>query len=465
MSYRSKRRVFLQSLGGAALAFGPLLDMLEASAQGAAPPKRLLIIHHPLGAVREYWRPAGGERDFSFSQILQPFAPLRDKLVILDGMDIRWAVSGGATHEGGMVALMTGQPTLGKILTNEQDHAAGGASIDQLLLDHPSSTLKTPLGSLQLAAATKSDFDAVSPRVMSYRPPLPNEPDIAKANQPLHPEKQPQVAYTRMFSNMMPGGDTPQNQLSLERARARKRSVLDFAKADLTRLGTLAPASERWKLDAHAEAIRKLEVSFDSSPVGCDVIEQPRLFPEFTHQYGDDPFHAEVGQLHLAVIRTAFACDLLRVATFMWSPGTNHVVFGDLYPGMQPREHHPPSHTTDEAELMTLAHIDAWYSARTSEALQAFDEIVDLDGNSLLDSTIVPYVTEIGRAYDHDFTNSPVCIFGGGERIPGGRFLDFSTAHRPINDVWLSLAPIFGVNLSSLGAADQYSGPLPGLVV
>src|SRR5216683_2190954 len=119
----------------------------------------------------------------------------------------------------------------------------------------------------------------------------------------------------------------------------------------------------------------------------------------------------------------------------MWSPGTNHVVFGGLFPGMATGEHHPPSHTTDS------------------------------NGKSLLDNTVVAYVTEIGRAYDHDFTNSPMAVFGGGGgRIKGNRFFDFSTSHRPTNDVWLALAPIFGVNLPTLGAPEQYKGAVPGLV-
>ena len=32
-----------------------------------------------------------------------------------------------------------------------------------------------------------------------------------------------------------------------------------------------------------------------------------------------------------------------------------------------------------------------------------------------------------------------------------------------LNDVWLALAPIFGVTMSSLGAASQSTGPLPGI--
>jgi hypothetical protein len=462
-SYRFARRSFLQAVGGAACGLSRLLTTLEASAAGAPAPVRFLVIHHPLGAVHDRWRPGGTPDNFTLSPILQPFAPLRDSMVVLDGMDVVFSVSGGHTHEGGMVALMTGQPTLGKIPSNQEDHAAGGASIDQLLLADPSSTLKTPLGSLQLAADTRSDFNSVSPRVMSYLPPLKGESDINKARQPLYPELQPLNAYKRLFANMMPGGDAA----ALARARARKKSVLDFVTGDLTRLGQIAPVSEKPKLDAHAEAIRKLEVTFDNAmtSTGCMGPATPMMYADFTNEIGDNPFHGDVGKLHLSLIKTAFACDLLRVATFMWSPGTNHVVFGNLFPGMATGEHHPPSHTTDAKELDTLVAIDTWYSQQTSAALQDFRSLTDVDGKSLLDNTVVAYVTEIGRAYDHDFTNNPMAVFGGGGgRIKGNRFFDFSTSHRPTNDLWLALAPVFGVTLPKLGAQEQYKGPVPGLV-
>ena len=54
MSYRVARRSFLRGLGGAAVGLAPLLGMLEARAQGEPAPKRFLVIHHPLGAVRDY---------------------------------------------------------------------------------------------------------------------------------------------------------------------------------------------------------------------------------------------------------------------------------------------------------------------------------------------------------------------------------------------------------------------------
>jgi hypothetical protein len=106
--------------------------------------------------------------------------------------------------------------------------------------------------------------------------------------------------------------------------------------------------------------------------------------------------------------------------------------------------------------------------------LQEFATTPDIDGNMLLDNTIVVYVTEVARAFDSLQQNVPVILFGGKNTgLAGGTFLKVQdgtlptqtggTGNRPFNDLWLALAPAFGVSLTSLGASTQYTGPLPGV--
>src|SRR5262249_55880624 len=145
-SYRLARRSFLRGLGASSLLV-PLLRSIEASAQGAPPPARLLIVHHPLGCVYNQWLPTTTADDFTLSGPLSPFAPLKPKMVVIDGLNLVAAslsgTAGNKTHEGGTVALMTGVPELRKL--GQEDHVAGGASIDQLFLAQ-SPKLKTTCG-------------------------------------------------------------------------------------------------------------------------------------------------------------------------------------------------------------------------------------------------------------------------------------------------------------------------------
>jgi hypothetical protein len=519
ISYKMSRRSFVRGCGGSAALLLPMLRSIEARAAGAAAPLRFLVIHHPLGTQIDRWRPVGvteTTRNFTLPYISAPFAPLQSKMLLIDGLRIVCAGKNGGTpgintHEGGLVALMTGQQNLGQI--GMQDHVAGGASIDQIFLARspvlggPMSGKPTSFSSLQLAADIRSDRDEIAPRVLSYLDPIPDQTNLSQARQPLMPETQPLNIYSRIFGGGMPTAD-------VERYIRQKKSVLDFMRADLARLRRLVPANETVKLDAQADAIRQLEASiqvsmgaaggaclkpdmpasFDMTGKGANGTLAPVGHPStlsgvdyYVSGGRNDPTiandhpHWQLGMLQLAMIRAAFACDLVRVATFMWSAGTNWVVFPGTFNnktiagGLQSTPHHPPSHATDAATAAWLAEIDMWYATRTAEALQAFDSMIDVDGNSLLDNTVVAYVSEIGRSYDHDQRNVPFALFGGkNTRLQTGQYLkinqgpqiglDGMSSNRPTNDAWLALAPIFGINdLTSLGGPTQFSGVLPGV--
>jgi len=121
-----------------------------------------------------------------------------------------------------------------------------------------------------------------------------------------------------------------------------------------------------------------------------------------------------------------------------------------------------------------LNQIDQFYSTISSQIIQEFASTPDVDGNTLLDNTIIVYVTEVARAYDHNQQNMPLLVFGGKNTgVKGGTYLKVTggslplqnggTGNRPFNDLWLALAPKFGVNWESLGAASQFTGPLSGI--
>jgi hypothetical protein len=497
MSYRSyqhSRRSFLRGATALGLTL-PLLERIEARAQGIAPPPRFLVIQRAVGTVREQWLPSGAPSQTATANLTlnggtgnraarlvggvsSAFAPLKAKTTIIDGLNVISAGAGGGgarTHEGGMVAIMTGQPTTRKV--GQEDHKAGGASIDQIFLEK-SSLLKAPTPSLYLGTDARADRNEVSPRVLSYQAPAPGAQPVSGALGPdaipLYPEIEPSEVYTRIIGKLMPEqpGLTEAQILQL---RAERKSIIDYLRGDLSRLSTLAPASEKILIDAHVAALQSLETSFNAAidalggtRANCDPLMPPMFYDvkkKPANQAGQNPFHGIVGQLQLDIIRTAFACNLTRTATFMWSPGTNLVVFGGLYEGMPQEEHHLQSHSNAEGKEHDLVAIERWYADQTAAALVKFDQVLEADGSSLLDNTAVAYVTEVARGFDHDQANVPFAVIGGKNLgIPGDRFYKADGPNRPTNDLWLALAPAFEVDLPSLGAQEQSSGPLPNFL-
>jgi hypothetical protein len=532
ISYKYARRSFLQGLGGSAALLVPLLRSIEARAAGGAAPLRFLVIQHPLGADPGLtkWVPATTTTTTNFTLPIEsaPFAPLQKYMCMVDGVNMVTAgggndsTGGENTHEGGMVALMTGVPTIGVV--GQQDHCAGGPSIDQILLQKsprlggPNFASPTPFGSLQLAADIRSDRNEIGPRVMSYLAPLAGQSQPANARQPLYPETDPLGTFNRIFGGALPTGTNGAQLL------AQGQSVISYLQSDLKRMQSLVPSSEIGRLTAHAGAIAQLEASlqqmYGTGGSTNSVCVKPATPPTFantssgTQKGGDDctngnattslagvdyyvpnaptshPF-LQLGQTQLELIKAAFLCDLARVATFMWTAGTNWVVFPGTFQGatvngaLQSTPHHPPSHTTNAATQAWLSQINNFFSTATSQIIQEFATTPDIDGNMLIDNTVIVYVTEVARAYDHDQRNLPVLVFGGKNTgVNGGTVLKVtggplatqtgpSTGNRPMNDVWLALAPIFGVTMSSLGSQSGHSGsqsgpqstgPLPGIV-
>jgi hypothetical protein len=82
-SYRFARRSFLAAIGGA---FGleGLLHNMEAAAQGAGPPPRFLMMHWPVGTIRNQFIPTDTGTAYTTSKngqgpgyIISPMPPVR----------------------------------------------------------------------------------------------------------------------------------------------------------------------------------------------------------------------------------------------------------------------------------------------------------------------------------------------------------------------------------------------------
>lgn len=484
MSFALSRRNFLNSLG-LGLGLGCFLDRAIAQEEGGLAPRRFMVVQRPVGTIFDNWWPTGSSgqsTDFTLSRILSPFEELREQMVVFRGLGLPYAGSSGGGHERGTVLSVTGRRAPNLYPGNGGDDPyAEGPSVDQLLLKGSATLQDAPVQSLQLSCDQRADTPGeVSPRHLSY----------SGAHAPMAPYYQPLDAYQRLFGTLMPGGNTNENQQALARARAQKRSVLDFALRDLERMRALAPAAQRPKLDAYESAVRELEQELDADPTdptfcGLDSPPDTVQVSQRLDPYGgdnvsaerDDEKHRRLGELHLSVVRAAFRCDLTRTVTFQWSPGTNHVSFGGMWPPDPDvfKVHHTTSHnpeTDDTREFLTR--IETWYAQRLAEFLQSLTTTTDITGAPLLDNTVVAYITEVSHGYSHSWNNMPWLLFGGsGTGLSGGQYWEHSGGQpssatgynlRSTNDYWMACGRPFGLDDFVLGDDDtMHSTSIEGI--
>src|SRR5688500_9724791 len=101
---RISRRTMLRGAGGIAIAL-PWLEIMGEAEAGVGTAQRFVTVYTPGGTViddgagQNRWRPTGGETDFTLSPILAPLEPIRNKLLVVDGLSMLSA--SGEQHQSG----------------------------------------------------------------------------------------------------------------------------------------------------------------------------------------------------------------------------------------------------------------------------------------------------------------------------------------------------------------------------
>ncbi|WP_437562563.1 DUF1552 domain-containing protein [Sorangium sp. So ce542] len=441
---RLDRRAFLRGAGGLALAL-PFLDAMGGSASAVDFPKRFVVFFTGLGTVKSAWEPTGTGESFELGEILAPLSPYREKLLVIDGINMDSAYHGpGDPHQQGIAQALTGtelqEGTLFPYACNPAARVGwgGGISVDQFLAAKLGE--RTKLSSLELGVQVQ--YANVSSRV-SYLGP----------GQPVPPEDDPRAAFDRLFL------DLSADPADLERRRALRRRVLGSVMEDYGSLARTLGGEDRQKLEQHLDAVGEIEKRLDAPGLLGGACALPELGDPLD-VYANDSYPA-IGKLQMDLLAMALACDLTRVASIQWSSTQAGKVFTWLG---QSDTHHSLSHSnvTDEGKQQQLIDIGRWHAEQLAYLLGKLDAVKEGAG-TLLDNTLILWCTDISEGQTHSRHNMPYVIAGGaGGALRTGRYVRYGgDAH---NDLLVTLCNAMGVDVSTFGNPAYCTGPLSGLL-
>lgn len=448
------RRAVLRGMGGTVIAL-PFLDAMtgigrRATAQTMQLPKRFVVWYTPNGTVpKNFWperSASGSETDFSLSPILQPLEAHKDDLLILEGIDLLASLSGpGDAHQKGTGTCLTGiELEEGDFPGDAGESAgwAGGISIDQHIANFIGG--ETMFRSLEFGAMVQGS--SVRSRI-SYR----------GAGQPLPPENNPYTMYLRLF------GDPSVSPEELARRNTRRQAVLDAVAGQYQGLHGKLGGEDREKLDIHMQAVQSLEDRLAKSQVEFDGTICKRYDqgePIDTSRVSNMP---EIARLQIDLMAMAFACDLTRVASLMWSQSTAGHVYSWL--GDDIREgHHSLAHKGDEdtKKIEQNTRINNWYSEQLAYFIQKLKDIPEGDG-TVFDNTVIFWTNEQAKGNNHSRANMPYVLAGSaGGYFRTGRYITqpSETGH---NRLLVSLMNAMGVDEDTFGNPEYGTGPISGL--
>jgi hypothetical protein len=450
-----KRRTVLRGLGGLAISL-PLLDAMRGSparAGGPEFPKRFVVMYTPNGTIPKNFWPTNvnSETDFEFSPILTPLAAHKDDLLIIGGVDM---LSAMASNSGGKAPGDAHQKGTGQCLTATEllpgnfvgggglsAGWAGGISVDQEIANHIGKD--TPYASLELGVAVQGAN--VRGRI-SYRGPA----------QPLPPENSPYIAYQRLF------GDSLGEPLEIEQRVARRQSVLEVVADDYERLRDRLGGEDREKLHNHLLSIEAIRARLDKAVIEFGGACQPLdLGPVLdVNKIENMPV---VGGLQMDLLAMAFACDITRVATLMWTNSTSGAVLSFVDPEIKDG-HHGLAHKGDE-DTVKVHHntlINTWYASQLASLIDRLKAIPEGDG-TVFDNTVILWTNEQSRGNNHDRHDLPYVLAGNaGGFFNTGRYVEFpsDTAH---NHLLVSLLNSMDIDADEFGNPIYGTGPLTGL--
>lgn len=414
-----------------------------AKAGGSAAPRRVMFLYQPNGISVDDWIPRNTGPGYTLSSSLQPLAPIRDKTLVLSGIDNSICkLPRAGDHAMGTAGFLTCRPP----------DLAGpnlGVSVDQVI----AATLQgvTPLPSLHIGTARvgtagtcDSGFSCAYQANISW----------ASPDQPVPMLVDPQEVFVHLFSDLGSG----LSDAEIQRVRAQRGSVLDVVLADAESLRVTLAGDDQRKLDEYLQGIRDLEMKIDGFGAGeCTTIDETRSWEVAT-------FTDRVDAL-LELMVMAFACDRTRVVTCMLDQSGSGRRYNWLTHNGSPIEdswHNDLSHKQDADWQPKMAAIDRWYVQKFTELGLALDAVVEEDGTTLLDNSMVYFSNEIGDGNFHNHDSLHALLAGGaGGQLRTGRHLDWENQ--------VTLARLFVSMMQMMGLGDTQfaldgTGPAPDLV-
>lgn len=443
------RRTLLRGAGGAVLAL-PYLELTagRARAQTAAVPKRLVIYINGEGNLVNLWKPAvasGAALPAQLPPMLSAISSYKSKLNLLYPIDnVVAPTMPGNDHNRAGRSLLTCN-----VFTGGESSAAAGPSIDQVIKQ------KLGLKSLELRVG---DPNEVGEYQMLF----------SAAGQAVTGENNPQKVFDRLFSSLPAGGGTtppPPTPVALtpaQRLAAKRKDVMSLVRESFTALRNQAGAADRERLDAHAQRVQELqaEAAAATTPVppaiggGSTVTcRKPTLDTGTNH-----PARNKAQMQNAAM---AMACNLAQVVTIQ---DTRYDTQPFEWLGLSfPNGWHGSVHDRNPMPMLEKAF--AWYATAFKDLLDAMSAVDEGNGTTLLDNSLVLWITEFGDGAVHDTKGIPVVLAGGlGGAVKTDRYIQFAAGTASTNKLFVTIMKLFGLPDSSFGVGPQASGTLPGLV-
>jgi hypothetical protein len=366
----------------------------------------MVCIANPLGFVPDHFFPEGAGPLKELPKLLKPLAGNREQISVFSHLD--HGVSGGhqAVHS---------------FLSGIRDNESAQWESRNLSVDQRAAELvrgKTRFGSL--VASVGRNSGELECRTSWTRTGI-NIPPVTDA--------------TKLFEALFVS-DNKQQRIEKRKAFQQHASILDVVFRQAKSLEADLGKVDREKLNEYLTSVRSVESRLQ---VSSEWLDRPKPKVDINVPSVDQAFTRRL-PLFYDLIRLALQTDSTRVAALS-IPGNLPVQ--DL--GLQGNYHAFSHHGKSERLLKPLLAIEEFQMEQLARFLRSLDETPQVDGQSLLERTMVLAGSGMGNASSHSNKDLPIVLAGGGFNH-GQHHVMPSESHRrvPLANLFTSMLNRFG---------------------
>lgn len=259
----------------------------------------------------------------------------------------------------------------------------------------------------------------------------------------------PELAFKALFGSVT-GGTT-------RRAFDRRTNLLDFMVDDVKRARNSLAGEERRKLDSYLEAFEVLRLRQDKLDTIKDDLKKhaPKLDDRLRKPTETNRLEAQ-----FEIATAALIIGLTNVVTLASGGGGQHyIAFPEL--GIPVGGHHygHGGSINGKNYEQCFAEVRQYHCKLIAGLAKALDKVKEGDG-TMLDNTVIVYLSDSGDGHHPQLFEWPVILIGGlgGKLKTAGRYLQFpkygAKDHRTMANLYLTLLEAVGKPRKKFGVPD-----------
>ena len=414
---RLDRRTFLK---GSGVALGlPFLEAMQPLHAKGKPggPKRMVAINTNLGIMAEHFFPGQVGKDYTLSPYLETLAAHKEQFSVFSGVS-HPGVTGGHSAE---VSYLTAAPHPGTASFRNS------ISLDQYAAQHIGERTRLSTLSLNVSKKGNQSLSFTNSGVM-----LPAENNPAS-----------------VFKALFVAGNEGEIERKVHDLRV-GRSILDTVAQRASALQNKLGQADKERIEQYFTSVREVErrlqiaEEWEHKPKPQVTVPSPK----------DSEYLLEKIAAMYDLICLSLETDSTRLVTLLIKLDG----FSAHIPGVSTEAHnlsHHVSRPDKKKELKNLETAEFKELARLLDGLASVKE----GGQSLIDSTMVLYGSNLGNGNNHDTKNLPMLLAGGG--FQHGRHIAFDTKKNyPLPNLFVSMLHRMGLETENFASS---TGTMAGL--